>query len=149
MHSIKVLVLFMGLLILAGLGLLVYGVVGQVSELAGPGAPSGPSAPSGFDSASVTLPAGCVLAEAHLEAGRLVRVGSFADSPDPRGGRSGVLHHSPTFGIDAQGSSGGRRSPICNSSMEMPSGERMKAMCPSRGGRLIVTPASARRRQVS
>ena len=61
MHSIKVLVLFMGLLILAGLGLLVYGVVGQVSELAGPGAPSGPSAPGGFDAASVTLPAGCVL----------------------------------------------------------------------------------------
>ncbi len=69
MHSIKALVLFMGLLILAGLGLLVYGVVGRVSELAGPGAPG---ARSGFDAASVTLPAGCVLAEAHLEAGRLV-----------------------------------------------------------------------------
>ncbi len=66
MHSIKALVLFMGLLILAGLGLLVYGVVGQVSEVAGPGAPGG------FDAASVPLPAGCVLAEAHLEAGRLV-----------------------------------------------------------------------------
>lgn len=72
MHSIKALVLVMGLLILAGLGLLVYGVVGQVSELAAPGAPSGPGAPGGFDAASVPLPAGCVLAEAHLEAGRLV-----------------------------------------------------------------------------
>ncbi len=75
MHSIKALVLVMGLLILAGLGLLVYGVVGQVSELAGPGAPgapSGPSAPGGFDAASVTLPAGCVLAEARIDQGRLV-----------------------------------------------------------------------------
>ncbi len=86
MHSIKALVLVMGLLILAGLGLLVYGVVGQVSELAAPGAPGaprGPSAPGGFDAASVTLPAGCVLAEAHLEAGRLVlRAGGPASRPD-------------------------------------------------------------------
>ncbi len=41
MQSIKALVVFMGLLILAGLGLLVYGVVGQVSQIAGPGAPPG------------------------------------------------------------------------------------------------------------
>ncbi len=72
MKSIKALVIIMGLLILAGLGLLVYGVVGQVSELAAPGAPSGPSAPGGFDAASVALPAGCVLAEARIDEGRLV-----------------------------------------------------------------------------
>ena len=75
MHAIKALVIVMGLLILAGLGLLVYGVVGQVSELAGPAPPDEPGAPDvpgGFDAASVTLPVGCVLAEAHLEAGRLV-----------------------------------------------------------------------------
>ncbi len=69
MQSIKALVIFMGLLILAGLGLLVYGVVSQVSEVAGPGAPG---APDGFDAASVTLPAGCVLAEARIDEGRLV-----------------------------------------------------------------------------
>ncbi len=69
MHAIKALVIVMGLLILAGLGLLVYGGVGQVSELAGPDAAD---RSGGFDAASVTLPVGCVLAEAHLEAGRLV-----------------------------------------------------------------------------
>ena len=67
MHSIKALVIFMGLLILAGLGLLVYGVVGQVSEVAGPGAD-----PGGFEEAVVPLPAGCVLAEARINEGRLV-----------------------------------------------------------------------------
>ena len=70
MHSIKALVIFMGLLILAGLGLLVYGVAGQVSEIASP--PSAPGAADGFDAASVALPAGCVLAEARIDEGRLV-----------------------------------------------------------------------------
>ncbi len=80
MKSIKALVIFMGRLILAGLGLLVYGVVGQVSEVAGPGAPG---APDGFDAASVTLPAGCVLAEARIDEGRLVlRAGGPASRPD-------------------------------------------------------------------
>ncbi len=80
MQSIKALVIVMGLLILAGLGLLVYGVVGQVSELAGPVAPD---VPGGFDAASVTLPVGCVLAEAHLEAGRLVlRAAGPSGRPD-------------------------------------------------------------------
>jgi hypothetical protein len=39
-----------------------------------------------------------------------------------------------------QGSAGGSASSACSSSMEMPSGVRTKAMRPSRGGRLIVTP---------
>ena len=47
----------------------------------------------------------------------------------------------PVLGIEAQGSLGSRW-PSCSSSMEMPSGERMKAMWPSRGGRLMVTPAA-------
>jgi hypothetical protein len=102
MQSIKALVVFMGLLILAGLGLLVYGVVNQVSEVAAPGPPDTPGAPGadpgapgapgtpgtrgargGFDAASVALPAGCVLAEARLEDGRLVlRAGGPLDRPD-------------------------------------------------------------------
>ncbi len=81
MQSIKALVIFMGLLILAGLGLLVYGVVGQVSEIAGPG--ESPGEPGGFDAAAVTLPAGCVLAEARIDEGRLVlRAEGPADRPD-------------------------------------------------------------------
>jgi NhaB family Na+:H+ antiporter len=42
--------------------------------------------------------------------------------------------------MEAQGSRGGSAPPRCSSSIEMPSGERTKAMRPSRGGRLIVTP---------
>ncbi len=77
MKSIKALVIVMGLLILAGLGLLVYGLVGQVSEIAAPGASDG------FDAASVALPAGCRLAQADLDEGRLVlRVEGPADRPD-------------------------------------------------------------------
>src|SRR3546814_5964477 len=41
----------------------------------------------------------------------------------------------PVFCIDAQGSFGGSDSPFCSSPMGMPSGERTKAMWPSRGGR--------------
>ena len=51
-------------------------------------------------------------------------------------------HQDPVFSIEAQGSAGGRLSPICSSSIEIPSGETTNAMRPSRGGRLMVTPAS-------
>src|SRR5712671_7474453 len=49
-------------------------------------------------------------------------------------------HQWPVFGIEDHGSAGGFGSPFCNSSIECRSGERMKAILPSRGGRLIVTP---------
>ena len=48
-----------------------------------------------------------------------------------------ATHHSPVLGMEAQGSRGGRR-PSCSSSTEIRSGERTKAMWPSRGGRLMV-----------
>ena len=53
-------------------------------------------------------------------------------------------HQWPLFSIDAHGSCGGNESPFWSNSIEMLSGERTKAMCPSRGGRLIVTPLSMR-----
>ena len=49
-------------------------------------------------------------------------------------------HQCPVFGIDDHGSAGGLASPFCNSSIECRSGERMKAIMPSRGGRLMVMP---------
>jgi nucleoside-diphosphate-sugar epimerase len=59
------------------------------------------------------------------------------------------VHHAPVFGMLLHGSSGERAPPFCSSSTEMLSGERTKAMRPSRGGRLIVTPWSIRRRQAA
>ena len=53
------------------------------------------------------------------------------------------------FGIDVHGSRGGSASPFCSSSIEIRSGERTNAMCPSRGGRLIVTPIDCRCAQVA
>ena len=50
-------------------------------------------------------------------------------------------HHFPLFGIETQGSLGGNGEPFCKISIECLSGERTKAMLPSRGGRLMVTPA--------
>lgn len=62
-----------------------------------------------------------------------------------RGGRGLVprarAYQWPVFGIEAHGSCGGFGSPFCSSSMECRSGERTNAMLPSRGGRLMVTPA--------
>ena len=66
MKSIKALVIFMGLLILAGLGMLVYGVANQVSEVAGPGAPDG------FDKTVISLPVGCSVIETRVDGDRLV-----------------------------------------------------------------------------
>lgn len=54
---------------------------------------------------------------------------------------SRVGYQWPVFGIDDHGSAGAFGSPFCNSSIECRSGERTKAMLPSRGGRLMVTPA--------
>ena len=55
----------------------------------------------------------------------------------------------PVFGIEAQGSAGGFASPFCKSSIECKSGERTKAIWPSRGGRLMVMPIFFRRSQVA
>lgn len=59
-----------------------------------------------------------------------------------RGAGSGKkVYQWPMLGIDDHGSCGGFGSPFCNSSIECKSGERTKAMLPSRGGRLMVTSA--------
>ncbi len=58
-------------------------------------------------------------------------------------------HQCPVFSMLAQGSSGALASPRCKSSTDTLSGERTKAMCPSRGGRLMVTPFSWRCLQVA
>jgi hypothetical protein len=55
-------------------------------------------------------------------------------------GISDSAYQWPVFGIEDHGSAGGFGSPFCNSSIECRSGERTKAMLPSRGGRLMVTP---------
>jgi len=51
-------------------------------------------------------------------------------------------HHVPVFSMLAQGSALGSGSPSCSNSIEMPSGDFTKAMRPSRGGRLMATPAA-------
>ena len=70
MKPIKALVIVMGLLILTGLGLLVYGVAGQVSEISGPG--TAPGAQGGFEETVVPLPAGCSVVEIRVDGDRLV-----------------------------------------------------------------------------
>jgi hypothetical protein len=50
-------------------------------------------------------------------------------------------HQCPVLGIEVHGSLGGSAAPFCSSSMDCLSGERTNAIMPSRGGRLIVTPA--------
>src|SRR6185437_9354881 len=63
--------------------------------------------------------------------------------------RERQAHQWPVFDIDFQGSCGGRAGPFCRSSTEWLSGERTKAITPSRGGRWMVTPAFIRRSQVA
>ena len=58
-------------------------------------------------------------------------------------------YQTPTFGIDFHGSAGACAGPFWRSSTEILSGERMKAIFPSRGGRLMTTPWSARCWQVA
>ena len=82
-----------------------------------------------------------------LEIARSLEVGDAATADDAdadpfhRHDRP-ARYHSPTFFIEAHGSCCGRGAPACRSSIEMASGERTKAMWPSRGGRLMLTPAS-------
>lgn len=70
---------------------------------------------------------------------------ALALGPGPR--RSS--YQLPVLGMEAQGSAGARAGPSCSSSTEIWSGERTKAMRPSRGGRRMVTPWSARRWQAA
>lgn len=72
MRALKALVVFMGILIAAGLGLLAYAVIGGLPD----------SQPSGFGDATVGLPTGCVIAEAVVAEGTLVL---RADGPVERG----------------------------------------------------------------
>ena len=60
-----------------------------------------------------------------------------------------TAHQAPVFGMLCHGSAGASGSPFCSNSTEIMSGERTKAMRPSRGGRLIVTPCSCRRLQAA
>ncbi len=80
MQALKGFVVLMGLLIVAGLALVVYALVTRVSD--------GTGSPSGFDATAVPLPAGCTLAEAHIEAGRLVL---RAEGPAERGCQQVIL----------------------------------------------------------
>src|SRR5437016_4573899 len=58
-----------------------------------------------------------------------------------RGGSGQDPYQTPVLGMDAQGSRFGKGEPFCKSSIEILSGDRIKAIAPSRGGRLMVTPA--------
>jgi len=60
-----------------------------------------------------------------------------------------IGYQEPVFSIDVQGSEGAFASPRCRISIEMLSGDFTKAMRPSRGGRLMVTPLSMSDRHVS
>jgi hypothetical protein len=56
-------------------------------------------------------------------------------------GRRPRLYQCPVLGIEAHGSFGGCGPPFCSNSTDCLSGERTNAIIPSRGGRLMVTPA--------
>ena len=60
-----------------------------------------------------------------------------------------LCYQLPMFSMDCQGSASGKASLVCRSSIETLSGDFIKAILPSRGGRLIVTPASIKHWQVS
>jgi hypothetical protein len=95
-----------------------------------------PSWALGRSAASATLP----------PAGARMRCASASrPSGVPNAVRLRPAYHFPVFGIDFHGSRGGSGSPFCNSSTDCLSGERTNAIMPSRGGRLMVTPAAIRR----
>ncbi len=64
MQTVKAFVIFMGLLIAAGLGLLGYTLIDRLAGEAGDG--------RGFGEVELSLPAGCVIAAAQAADGRLV-----------------------------------------------------------------------------
>ena len=57
-----------------------------------------------------------------------------------QGGGGQDPYQTPVLGMDAQGSRFGKGAPCCKSSIEILSGDRTKAIAPSRGGRLMVMP---------
>ncbi|MHA1600182.1 MAG: hypothetical protein ACTSW2_05100 [Alphaproteobacteria bacterium] len=80
MRALKALVVFMGVLIAVGLGLLTYAVIGGLPFDRSSG--SGDMQPGGFGDTTVVLPSGCVIAEAVVAEGTLVlRI----DGPAERG----------------------------------------------------------------
>lgn len=88
------------------------------------------------------LARGCILPDTHCAGCAAGRVIGAA-------GAEVAAYQWPVFSMLDQGSAGARASPACSSSMEILSGERTKAMRPSRGGRLITTPLSCRYWQVA
>ncbi|MFC4350963.1 hypothetical protein ACFOW6_05345 [Fodinicurvata halophila] len=60
MHALKALVIGMGILIIIGMGLVIWGFARQATQLAEK-SENGPSAESPFFETSVNLPAGCEL----------------------------------------------------------------------------------------
>ena len=95
---------------------------------------------------------GCSLRFFGIDAGKRAR--TFADRVGDRRERPfeplatfRLLYHVPVFAIETQGSAGGFAAPFCSNSIEMPSGERTNAILPSRGGRLMTTPAFIKRSQ--
>jgi hypothetical protein len=73
MQALKTLVIFMGVLIVLGVALLVYGLSTRLSD----GSDAG-----GFGEVALPLPAGCVLAEARAAGERLI---VRSDGPAERG----------------------------------------------------------------
>ena len=67
-------------------------------------------------------------------------LGRFQQTPGSNALVITARYQTPTFCMDFQGSAGSSLVPFCSSSMEMLSGERTKAIHPSLGGRLMVTP---------
>src|SRR4051812_44154201 len=95
------------------------------------------------------------LGNGRIDRGGFARL-AIADQPDvivveDRDGADGQAphHHSPVLGMEVHGSAGSLAPPFWSSSTEMLSGLRTKAMRPSRGGRLMVTPAAISRSHVA
>lgn len=92
MQTVKAFVIFMGLLIAAGLGLLGYVLVDRLAGKAGGGRDFGEAGGGrdfgeagdgrGFGEVALSLPAGCVIAAAQFDEGRLVL---RTDGPRERG----------------------------------------------------------------
>ncbi len=73
MQTVKAFVIFMGLLIAAGLGLLGYALIDRLAGEAGGGRDFGEAGGGrGFGEVALSLPAGCVIAAAQAADGRLV-----------------------------------------------------------------------------